>query len=98
MVGEHNRVGPDETEQLAEEERWSDPRRPAHARMSDEGDAGVFLYEPAEVRKAGDHRRDHDGVDASCRRGGELAAHAVEIAGEARQVAGALSCPLDAAQ
>ena len=97
MVGEHDRVGPYEAEQLAEEERRGDARGAAHARMGDEGVPG-FSCTSRQKFEAGDHRRDHDGIEHGGLRGGDLATHAIELARQARHVAGAAPGPLDAAQ
>ena len=64
-----------------------DPRRPRHGGMSDEGDRGMLAHQPVKVGQARDHRRDHDGIDAGAAGGGDLPAHGVEVAREARHIA-----------
>src|SRR6516165_9957013 len=87
IVREHHGVGPQHAEQGAQQQRGSNPRRPGHGGMRDEGHGGVLAHEPMEVRETHNHRRDHDGVDADVPSERDVGAHGVEIAREARHVA-----------
>ena len=87
MVGEYDRVGAEQSEQLAEQEGGRDPRRPTHAGMGKEGDLRIFLRQPVEVGHSHDHGGNHHGIDAGSGSDGDLPAHMVEIAGQARHIA-----------
>ena len=55
--------------------------------MGEEGQVGKFLPQRLHSRKPGDHRRDHDAVQAFLARQLRLHAQLIEVAGQAGDVA-----------
>ena len=87
MVGEDDRIGTQHPEQLSEQERRRD-RGPGQGGMRHECHVGMLAHQPMEIGEAGDHRRHHDGIDAGGARQRDLRPHGIEIARQARHIAG----------
>jgi len=87
MIGEHDRVGPEQAEQRPEQEGRIDPRRPRHGRMREEREIGIVAHQPVKIGQARNHRGNHQRVDSELPGDGGLPPHAIEVAREARHVA-----------